>query len=149
MYASEIKYRDAVMSDLDDLASLDRDIFGVDAYSKNIIHNLIIFSDYFKVALINDKIIGYICGEIILNKGHVISIAVKREYRGLGVGSRLLNGFIDYAKNNGADRVYLEVSVKRFDAIKFYRKFGFKVVSKISKYYNDGSDAYIMELRIK
>jgi len=57
--------------------------------------------------------------------------------------------FIDYAKYNGADRIYLEVSVKRLEAIKFYRKFGFKIVSKIDRYYNDGSDAYIMELHIK
>ncbi|MCE4600125.1 MAG: GNAT family N-acetyltransferase [Desulfurococcales archaeon] len=81
--------------------------------------------------------------------GHLVSIAVLREYRGRGIGSALLsetiNAVRDYYK---ADSLFLEVRVSNTPAIRLYEKFGFRVVRRIPFYYRDGEDAYVMVLRL-
>lgn len=47
-------------------------------------------------------------------------------YRGKGIGYRLLQHCIDYAKASGYSFCYLETSEKLHDAVRLYEKFGFK-----------------------
>ena len=81
--------------------------------------------------------------------GHLVSIAVLKEYRGRGIGSALLSETISVMKNiYQTASIFLEVRVSNTPAIKLYRKFGFKVVRRIPYYYRDGEDAYVMVLRL-
>lgn len=58
-------------------------------------------------------------------------------------GSKLLNALIDKAKES-AKLITLEVSEKNPIAMHLYKKFGFEVVGKRKKYYDNKYDAYIM-----
>ncbi len=81
--------------------------------------------------------------------GHLISIAVLKEYRRRGVGSALLSKTIDVMKNvYKVDAIYLEVRVSNTPAIRLYEKFGFKKARIWRGYYRDGEDAYIMVKRL-
>jgi len=68
---------------------------------------------------INDKAIG--TGRI-LNDGHIGRIAVLSEFRGLNIGSKIINSLIDVARQNAYKRVYLG---SQKQAISFYLKLGF------------------------
>ncbi len=143
-----IVFRPASEEDIEKICMLEREIFGVDAYPKYLVRYLIENSDFFLVACIDEEVIGYICGEIKLQRGHIITLAVDSRFRGRGIGSELLKRFLNFLKEKGAKSVYLEVSVRNRRAIRFYEKHGFKIIGLISKFYNDGSDAYVMSLEV-
>ena len=91
------------------------------------------------------KIIGYIMCIIEWRNGHIISIAVSKEYRNRGVGTMLLNAsehilFKRYNINN----IVLEVKFDNKIARKFYYSRGYEDKRLLKNYYDDGSDAILM-----
>ena len=61
-------------------------------------------------------------------------IAVDELFRGKGIGTKLLNIFLKYAKENGFKVARLEVLNTNNKAIKLYEKIGF-IIKRIKKYY--------------
>ena len=45
-------------------------------------------------------------------------------------------------------KIGLEVRTNNINAIKFYKKHGFKKISTIKSFYQNGEDAYLMEKNI-
>ena len=81
---------------------------------------------------------------------HLVSIAVLKEYRRRGIGSKLLEETIRASREfYDAEAIYLEVRVSNKPAISLYEKFGFKKARIIRGYYMDGEDAYVMVKRLK
>ena len=146
----QVAFRRATVNDLEEIARLEKSIFGIDAYSKSFLHYLICNAEFFDVAVDSGSglVIGYVVGAIEGPVGHLISIAVDRRYQRQGIGSRLLSRFLEFLRARGIRGVYLEVSVKNSQAIKFYEKHGFRILRRLSSYYSDGSDAYIMFLEL-
>ena len=58
----------------------------------------------------------------ILSDGHIGRIAIVRDFRGQGLGSKIVLSLIDEAKKSGYQRVYLG---SQKQAIDFYTKLGF------------------------
>ncbi|MEM4576740.1 MAG: ribosomal protein S18-alanine N-acetyltransferase [Candidatus Nezhaarchaeales archaeon] len=118
------------------------------------------FPEGFLVAEMGNSIVGYVMTRIdrgfdyysprttLSEKGHVISIAVMPYARRRGIGEKLLRKAIDVIRKRGIKEVYLEVRVSNVPAINLYHKLGFKVVRRVSKYYADGEDAYVMLLQL-
>jgi ribosomal-protein-alanine N-acetyltransferase len=94
----------------------------------------------------NEEIIGFLLGgyTAIPRQAHILSIAVLEQYRGKGIGRMILEYFLNSIKGLGYNNVKLEVNVSNTKAIKLYEEFGFRIESKIRKYYQDDSDAYLM-----
>jgi predicted GNAT family N-acyltransferase len=63
----------------------------------------------------------------LLNNGHIGRMAVLPAYRGLGVGSALLQAVLDTAPTLGLHRVFLHAQTS---AIAFYERHGFEVCSE-------------------
>ena len=61
----------------------------------------------------------------LLPDGHIGRIAVLKEWRKQGVGSALLQWMIEEMKSSGKQQAMLNAQM---DAVKFYKKFGFRVV---------------------
>lgn len=80
----------------------------------------------------------------VLDEGHIMNIAVKKEYRNQGLGKTLLSALIARAKLHGLSRMTLEVGVNNAAAIGLYQSFGFKPEGVRPRYYPDGEDAIIM-----
>lgn len=91
------------------------------------------------VAKDEEKVVGYIGVERILDEVHIINMAVDPGYRGKGVGKRLMQHVL-----NEDEVFFLEVRVSNESAKKIYQKYGFEVVSTREGYYADGEDAYVM-----
>jgi [ribosomal protein S18]-alanine N-acetyltransferase len=111
----------------------------------------------FIVAEANQKVVGYIMCKIefgfsnfrklgFVKKGHVVSIAVLREYRGKGIGKSLMLEAINGLATRKTDEIYLEVRVSNELAVKMYQDLGFLIKSRLRSYYRDGEDAYLMAL---
>lgn len=101
----------------------------------------------FLVAEVNDYVVGYVMFWLKYeNQGHIISIAVDKNYRRKGYGTQLL------AKSIGilfliTDTIYLEVRASNTGAIDFYKQFHFKQDRIVPNYYESGEDAVILYLK--
>lgn len=62
--------------------------------------------------------------------GFLSMIIVIKEYQNKGIGTALLDKCIDICKENGMNKLRLEVDIKNKKAIKVYERKGFKVISK-------------------
>jgi len=56
-----------------------------------------------------------------------LGMGVKKEYRGQGIGKRLMDKTMAEAKKMGIERVELEVFASNRTALRFYKKSGFEV----------------------
>lgn len=94
----------------------------------------------------NREIIGYVNYWMIVGEIHIMNIAVKEEYRKVGVGNFLLQYSLDSAKRMGGACAFLEVRTGNSAAHALYRKNGFEFIGVRRGYYTDTKeDALIME----
>ncbi len=88
---------------------------------------------------------GYIVFWLIEGEVHIMSVAVRRDLRRLGIGTEVINLALAKAKEIGGRYVFLEVREHNQAGIGLYRKMGFRVVYKRKGYYTDTKeDALIM-----
>jgi ribosomal protein S18 acetylase RimI-like enzyme len=80
---------------------------------------------------------------------YLMVIGVLAAYRGLGVGSQLLEYVLDQASkyHHEVKSIYLHVQTSNEDAVTFYKKFGFEIVETIDDYYTrvEPRSAYKLE----
>ncbi len=94
------------------------------------------------VALINKKVEGYLIGSIckwedyrkISKMAEIENMLVNSNLRGKGIGTKLIQEFLHWAKDNDVTRVRLSVYAKNTEAIKFYKKNGFFDYSRTMEY---------------
>lgn len=65
------------------------------------------------------------------NDAHILAIATKPEYQGMGIGSKLLEFGIGYLRSRGATMIRLEVRPDNAAAIHLYEKNGFVTKGRI------------------
>lgn len=90
------------------------------------------------------RVVGYCGMRIVLDEAHITNMCVRPEYRGRGVGRRLLQGLKEEARHKGAHAMTLEVRVSNKAALKLYKDCGFTIEGVRKKYYQNKEDAYIM-----
>ena len=90
-------------------------------------------------------VLGYVCPMLILDEGHILDIAVRRELRGKGLGRLLVERVIAECREKGAEFVSLEVRTSNDSAINLYKRLGFIEIGRRKGYYENGEDALLME----
>jgi ribosomal-protein-alanine N-acetyltransferase len=104
-----------------------------------------IFSRRTSVAPTSEYIAGYVGVWLMVDQAHIVAIAVREAYRGLGLGELLLAEAVDLAVENQQDSVTLEVRKSNLVAQRLYEKYRFLKVGTRRRYYSDNhEDAIIM-----
>jgi ribosomal-protein-alanine N-acetyltransferase len=85
-------------------------------------------------------VIGYAGMWVILDEGHITNIAVHPEYRGIGVGSLLLEALIEICKIEFIKSMTLEVRASNARAQNLYKKYGFLQNGIRKGYYRDNKE---------
>ena len=108
----------------------------------------------FVLAWNNDKLCGYVkigwgnrfdAPDTTEKQLEVARLYVDKSFIGQGVGKLLIIVAIEYARQNNADCIWLDVWKENERAIEFYGKSGFKIVSDWTFMLgNDKQDDYIM-----
>ena len=81
----------------------------------------------------------------VLDEAHIATIAVHPDFRRQGLGKALLKTGMDEAYAEGARIYHLEVRAGNTAAIRMYADFGYEVVGRRTRYYQDnGEDALLM-----
>lgn len=84
------------------------------------------------VAEINGKIVGYLAGSILEEISYSVetfaeldNMCIDTNYRGYGIGSKLIDEFKNYCKNIGIENIKVTAYTQNKQAINFYMKNGF------------------------
>lgn len=90
-------------------------------------------------------IVGFVGYWYIVDEAHISTIAVHPDYRGRGIGERLLVAMLEHARSLGATLATLEVRIGNVAAQNLYHKYGFEEVGRRKNYYRDNlEDALLM-----
>ena len=125
--------------DLDELLEIEARAFPKSKYDRGELWALYLKYPHTFLVEVNDRIDGYI---VFSPDGHIISMAVTPERRRTGVGTHLVKEAIDHCSGKF---LRLEVRVGNIGAQEFYLSLGFCIISRITGYYLDGEDAFVME----
>lgn len=132
-------------SDLSQILSIEHISFSLDAFSKR---TFMIWyrqcSDFFFVAEMNEKIVGYMITCVFQDKGYVVSIAVDPDCRHRGIGGTLANFTFKKLVERDIKMVELEVRFTNMEGMNFWKHLGFFPIKVVPKYYNDGESALRM-----
>ncbi|KAL2868346.1 peptide alpha-N-acetyltransferase MAK3 [Aspergillus lucknowensis] len=82
-------------------------------------------------------------------RGYIAMLAVKEEYRGKGIATKLVRMAIDAMADRGADEIALETEITNTAAIKLYERLGFLRSKRLHRYYLNGNSAYRLLLYLK
>lgn len=97
-------------------------------------------SDHCLVAEDEGKVIGAVWTRIMNDYGHIddktpsFAISLYREYRGRGIGTRLMREMLDLLKEKGYKRASLAVQKANY-AVRMYKKVGFETVDENEEEY--------------
>jgi len=98
------------------------------------------------VAIMNGKVVGFaiVMYRQWLTIAHLDYIQVKTDLMNKGVGHRLMEKCVTWAREKSARIIYTETGKNNERAIKFYQKHGFQITGYIPDYYQKGLDAVIL-----
>lgn len=89
-------------------------------------------------AVNNDRVVGWcdVFPEENPRQNHRggLGMGLLPEFRGQGLGSKLLSSVLDHAKKFGLEKVELNVYTSNTPAVALYKKFGFEQEGLIKKY---------------
>ena len=97
-------------------------------------------ADYCIVADDNGKVIGAVWTRIMDDYGHVdddtpsFAISLYKEYRGQGIGTRMMRELLALLKEKGYKQASLAVQKANY-AVRMYEKVGFKIVDENDEEY--------------
>ncbi len=101
------------------------------------------------VADVEGRVAGFIAVAVVMDGAELESIVVGAKHRRRGVGMALSLAMRGWAKEQGAERVQLEVRVKNEAARALYKRLGFAQNGRRANYYsNPQDDAVLMSLSL-
>ncbi len=101
--------------------------------------------DGFLVADLDGHPVGFLAAVISADgQARILMFAVTSGFRKRGIGSQLMNAFVQVCAMRGIRQIELEVRISNDDAIRFYKTYGFEIAATLEKFYTDGEDGYKM-----
>lgn len=97
---------------------------------------------------INDLVVGFVGIWIVVGEGNITNIAVHPDYRGNGIGDKLLSSLINLCYDLNCSLINLEVRESNYKAQNLYKKFGFNIDGIRKGYYEDNKENAILMSKI-
>ncbi len=99
----------------------------------------------FLIADLDGRPVGFLAAVISAEgQARILMFAVAAGFRDRGLGTQLMNTFIQICGNRGIRRLELEVRKSNAGGIQFYRRYGFEIGFLLPSFYTDGEDGYKM-----
>lgn len=140
--------RKATIEDLKSIHEIETLSFNGGSYPLFVLRQFLdISEDYFLVAELDGKILGYALGNIVIGdeQGWILSLGVHPEARGKQIGKELTKRLISLLENNNSKEICLTVHPDNFSAIRIYKNFGFEIVLQSDNYYLDNEARFLMK----
>lgn len=99
----------------------------------------------FLIADLEGQPVGFLASVISSDaQARILMFAVAAGYRGRGIGTQLMNAFVQTCGSRGIRRLELEVRKSNQGGIRFYQRYGFEIGFILPTFYTDGEDGYKM-----
>lgn len=82
--------------------------------------------------------VGFVLARLVAGEGEILTVAVARSHRRLGLGWRLMDAVLRELHAQRAEALFLEVDETNVAAIALYRRLSFRQVGKRPDYYRTG-----------
>ncbi|MDF9714831.1 GNAT family N-acetyltransferase [Nocardioides sp. ChNu-99] len=142
-------------ADVSRLVALEAALFGVDAWSADLVAEELTGPGRTVVVAAPPAggpgtpsagpVVGYAVLGVAGDVADLLRIGVAPEARRTGVATALLAAVLDVARQAGAERLLLEVAAGNAGAVAFYAHAGFAEIHRRPRYYRDGSDALVLQ----
>ena len=129
---------------IDAVAAIEAECFSHPWSKKSLEESLEKENSLFLVAVEDEKVIGYVGMEVIVDEGYIFNVAVSADYRRRGVGYALVRELVTYSMKNSLCFITLEVRESNSSAISLYSKFGFIKAGERKNYYSDPDEAAVL-----
>ena len=135
--------RSADSRDVSELAELEQEVFGDDAWSEDSLRQWITDGALMRVSAESHggKIVAYAAFRSVVDEAELLRIGVRPGSRRSGLGRRLLQDGLAQLWEGGIEVCHLEVRANNLAARSLYRALGFEAVGRRPGYYRDGVDA--------
>ena len=137
--------------DIDQITEIEQDVFSVPWSHDSIEHDICENPAARWLVLKNPEgqVLAYAGLWLVINEGHILNVAVRREHQGKGYGKQILTALIDLAREEGMQLLTLEMRRSNIRAQNLYHACGFQDVGYRKRYYDDNrEDALIMYMDI-
>ncbi len=94
------------------------------------------------------RIAGFLCLSVLLDEAEILDVAVDPALQRSGIGALLVQWASDEAVRQGATILRLEVRDTSRPAIALYERFGFVRCGLRKAYYENGTDAILMDKQL-
>ena len=142
-----MKVRPAGPGDVAEIARLEAENLGVDAWSEGLVREGVpgaLPTIRYLVAEVGGDTAGHAVASVAGDVTELQRIAVDPAHRRAGVASALLDEVLAVARAARCDRVLLEVREDNADALAFYAAREFVEVARRGRYYRDGATAIVL-----
>jgi len=139
--------RPATAADVDAIARLEQENLGDDAWTRALVAEGVageLPTVRYLVAQEGDDVVGHAVVSVVADISELQRIAVDPFHRRDGLATRLLDEVVVLARDEGADRLLLEVREDNHGALAFYAARGFVEIDRRPRYYRDGGTAVVM-----
>jgi len=147
--AADVVVRPLVAGDLSALDRMERTLFGVSAWTRQMLAEELVGPGrtYVGATLPGGSLVGYAGLWFDGRDAQVMTVATDSGYQGRGIGRRMLTALLDHAREVGAESVLLEVRVDNAPALHLYESLGFRRLGRRRGYYQpENVDAWTMQL---
>jgi ribosomal-protein-alanine acetyltransferase len=137
--------RPATADDLEAVVALEQACFGPEAWSAGLVADELASPS--RVVLVHDDgaVRAYGTVGVVADVADLHRIATAPQQQGRGVGRALLDALLSAAREQGAERMLLEVADTNTAARRLYEGTGFATIATRRRYYPSGADALVME----
>jgi ribosomal-protein-alanine N-acetyltransferase len=147
--AARIEIGPFLLRHMDRVLAIETACFAREAYPREL------FSDlhrecgrFFFVARRARRIVGYSVTSTAGTQAEIVSIAVAPKHRETGVGTALMRHTMTHLRRARVSTLALMVRPGNREAIRLYRRLGFRSAGRIARYYEDGADGVLMRKRL-
>lgn len=132
---ADVRLRDMVAADVPTVVAIERASYTM-PWSEATFRGLLRRRDAEMVSAEADGVvIGYAAFWCVVDQGELGNVAVSADWRGLGLGARLVEDVLRRAVRRGVREVFLEVRPSNNVARQLYDRLGFRPVGRRRNYY--------------
>ena len=148
--AGDLRFSRMHADSVDEVMAIDADVFPFSWTHKVFMDTIQQGYECWVLRDANHRLVGYYVLMPVVDEAHLLTIAVRRDWQGRGIGRMLMDNVFAVARGIGAASILLEVRPSNERALDMYRRYGFAEIGRRRHYYQSSlttrEDAIVMRL---